>query len=39
MKIPASELPRQNDGAIYHLNLHADELAHTLLQVLLPLEV
>ena len=27
MKIAASELPQQKDGAIYHLNLHADELA------------
>lgn len=33
MKIPASELPRQNDGAIYHLNLHADELADNIILV------
>ncbi|MCR4681192.1 MAG: nucleoside phosphorylase [Bacteroidales bacterium] len=33
MKIPASELPEQNDGAIYHLNLHADELADNVLLV------
>lgn len=33
MKIPASELPRQNDGAIYHLNLHADELADNVILV------
>lgn len=33
MKIPASELPRQNDGAIYHLNPHADELADNIILV------
>lgn len=33
MKIPASELPQQNDGAIYHLNLHANELADNILLV------
>ena len=33
MKIPASELPRQNDGAIYHLNLHANELADNIILV------
>ena len=33
MKIPASELPLQNDGAIYHLNLHADELADNIILV------
>ena len=26
-QIPASELPLQADGAIYHLNLHPEELA------------
>jgi len=33
MKIPASELPLQKDGAIYHLNLHADELADNVILV------
>ncbi len=33
MKIPASELPQQNDGAIYHLNLHAHELAENVILV------
>ncbi len=33
MKIPASELPKQPDGAIYHMNLHADELADNIILV------
>lgn len=33
MKIPASELPQQKDGAIYHLNLHANELADKVILV------
>ena len=33
MKIAASELPQQKDGAIYHLNLHADELADNIILV------
>ena len=33
MKIPASELPLQNDGAIYHLNLHAEDLADNIILV------
>lgn len=33
MKIPASELPLQADGAIYHLNLHPDELADNVILV------
>ncbi len=33
MKIPASELPRQSDGAIYHLNIHAHELADNVILV------
>ena len=33
MKIPASELPKQPDGAIYHLNLHPDELADNVILV------
>lgn len=32
-KIAASELPEQNDGAIYHLNLHPEELADNVLLV------
>ena len=32
-QIPASELPLQSDGAIYHLNLHPDELADNVLLV------
>ena len=31
--IPASELPLQADGAIYHLNLHPEELAHNVILV------
>ncbi len=31
--IPASELPLQSDGAIYHLNLHPEELADNVLLV------
>ncbi len=31
--IPASELPLQSDGAIYHLNLHAEELADNVILV------
>jgi len=33
MKIPASELPLQHDGAIYHLNIHPDELADNVILV------
>lgn len=33
MKIAASELPQQKDGAIYHLNLHSDELADNIILV------
>ena len=33
MKIPASELPKQQDGAIYHLNLHPQELADNIILV------
>ncbi|MCR4965517.1 MAG: nucleoside phosphorylase [Bacteroidales bacterium] len=33
MKIPASELPKQPNGAIYHLNLHAEELADKIILV------
>lgn len=33
MRIPASELPLQKDGAIYHLNLHPDELADNVILV------
>ena len=33
MKIAASELPQQKDGAIYHLNLHASELADNIILV------
>lgn len=33
MRIPASELPEQPDGAIYHLNLHPDELADNVILV------
>lgn len=33
MKIPASELPLQSDGAIYHMNLHPDELADNVILV------
>ncbi len=33
MKIPASELPCQNDGSIYHLNLQPDDLADNVLLV------
>lgn len=33
MKIPASELPLQSDGAIYHLNLHSEELADNVILV------
>lgn len=33
MKIPASELPQQKDGAIYHLNLHSNELADNIVLV------
>lgn len=33
MKIPASELPKQPDGAIYHLNLHPEELADNIVLV------
>ena len=33
MIIPASELPQQKDGAIYHLNLHAEELADNVILV------
>lgn len=33
MKILASELPEQGDGAIYHLNLHANELADNVILV------
>ena len=32
-QIPASELPLQSDGAIYHLNLHPEELADNVLLV------
>lgn len=32
-RIAASELPEQNDGAIYHLNLHPNELADNVLLV------
>lgn len=32
-QIPASELPLQNDGAIYHLNLHPEELADNVILV------
>jgi len=31
--IPASELILNQDGSIYHLNLHPDEIAHTILTV------
>lgn len=33
MTIPASELPLQSDGAIYHLNLHPEELADNIILV------
>lgn len=33
MTIPASELPLQNDGAIYHLNIHPEELADNVILV------
>lgn len=33
MKIPASELPKQPDGAIYHLGLHPEELADKIVLV------
>lgn len=33
MKIQASELPRHKDGAIYHLNLHPEELADNVILV------
>lgn len=33
MKIAASELPEQSDGAIYHLNLHPEELADNVILV------
>lgn len=33
MKIPASELPKQKDGAIYHLNLHPHEVADNIILV------
>lgn len=33
MKIPSSELPRQKDGAIYHLNIHEHELADNVILV------
>ena len=32
-QIPASELPLQNDGAIYHLTLHPEELADNVILV------
>ena len=32
-QIPASELPLQGDGAIYHLNLHPEELAENVVLV------
>lgn len=32
-QIPASELPLQSNGAIYHLNLHSDELADNVILV------
>jgi len=32
-RIPASELPLQGDGAIYHLNLHPEELADNVILV------
>ena len=32
-QIPASELPLQTDGAIYHLNLHPEELADNVILV------
>jgi len=32
-QIPASELPLQGDGAIYHLNLHSEELADNVVLV------
>ena len=32
-QIPASELPLQADGAIYHLNLHPEELADNVVLV------
>ena len=32
-QIPASELPLQGDGAIYHLNLHSEELADNVILV------
>ena len=32
-QIPASELPLQSDGAIYHLNLHPEELADNVILV------
>ena len=32
-QIPASELPLQSDGAIYHLNLHPEELADNVVLV------
>ena len=32
-QIPASELPLQNDGDIYHLNLHPEELADNVILV------
>ena len=32
-QIPASELPLQGDGAIYHLNLHPEELADNVILV------
>ena len=33
MKIAASELPKQPNGAIYHLNLHPEELADNVILV------
>ena len=32
-QIPVSELPLQNDGALYHLNLHPEELADNVILV------
>lgn len=32
-QIPASELPMQGDGAVYHLNLHPEELADNVILV------
>ena len=33
MTLQSSEMPLQADGSVYHLNIHPDELAHTILLV------